>query len=152
MRHGDLAALRTVQPFPVPSVPRQSWRDFILSIPRGGSGGVLSGLFFGDIICHSRVLSACIGLLVPPRYVRRIIALLQGRYKPYKGRFPGVATAPRPERSPALHRLGGFQMVASLSRGGNFQSRNPADFHPDFEKIFFANFSSDFSPVIVDSR
>lgn len=59
---------------------------------RCGSSGVLSGLFFGGILFHPGILSACVGLLMPPWYRRRIIPLLQGRYKHCTGRFPGVAS------------------------------------------------------------
>ena len=65
---------------------------FFIPFPCGGSSGVLSSLFYTGILFHPGILSACVGFLVPPRHRRRIIPLLQGRYKPCIGRFPGVAS------------------------------------------------------------
>ena len=68
-----------------------------MPFPCGGSSGVLSGLFFGGIICYLPILSACVGFLVPSRNRQRTIPLLQGMYRACAGRFPGVGKlAPRP--------------------------------------------------------
>ena len=122
---------------------------FLLPIPRGGSDGVLSGLFFGGIICHLPILSACVDFLVPSRHGRRIIKPLQGRYRPYTGRFPGVAscTTPgafaRPAPSGQLP-WGQGSTVAVIQ-----SPENPPIFRRKFERFFSRNFFSDFSLVIV---
>lgn len=70
---------------------RPLWRAFFIPFPCGGSSGVLSGLFFGGILFHPAILSSCVGLLATSWNRRHAIKLLQGRYKPCTGRFPGVA-------------------------------------------------------------
>lgn len=92
----QLSALRSAQLLPVSISSPPIVAGFLLPIPCGGSGGVLSGLFFGGIICHLPILSACVGFLVPSRHGRRIIQPLQGRYRPYTGRFQGVASCTTP--------------------------------------------------------
>lgn len=95
--------------------------------PCGGHSGFLSGLFFCGIICHLPILSDCIGSLVPSRHRQRTIPLLQGRRKPYTGRFQGVArAAPRPGFCAVL--------VGVAGRGGigpEGQGRLPRAYHAD---------------------
>ena len=98
-----------------------------MPFPCGGSGGVLSGLFFCGILFHPGVLSACVGLLVPLLHRCIIIPLLQRRYKPYTGRFSGVASCTtsgilfRPgQRGGAVgHRPGRSGVAAQVGRPAN---------------------------------
>ena len=84
---------------------------FFMPFPRGGYSAILSGLFFGGILFHQATLSACVALLVSTQHGRRIIPLLQGRYKPRTSSFPGVAK---------LHRARDFvpPWTAWRGRGG----------------------------------
>lgn len=73
-------------------ITRPLWRAFFMPCPCGGSSGVLSGLFFGGIICRVSILSSRMGFLEPSRHRRRMIPLLQGAVQSLYRPFSGVAS------------------------------------------------------------
>lgn len=145
-RPADCAAVS--RPISFPPIVAGFFMPFLC----GGSSGVLSGLFFGCIICHLLILSDCLGYLVPSRNRQRITPLLQGLYRACAGRFPGVAsctTSGTFARPASSGRLSGG---ARPARGGHSRPGKPPIFRRKFERFSPGNFFSDFSPVIVDSR
>lgn len=116
---------------------------FFMPCPCGGSSGFLSGLFFGGIHCRSPTLSACICFLVPSRYRRRTIPLLQGRDRACTGRFPGVASCTTPgtfARPAPSRRLPGRHGSPVAAIPGPENRRFFAGILEDFSGEFFLGF------------
>lgn len=97
---------------------------FFMPFPCGGSSGVLSGLFFGGILFHPGILSACVSLPAPslcglPGYTGD-----NGYWHlcmPCTGRFPGVASC---TTSGILCRPGQCGIVDSRRPFSKFYSRS----------------------------